>query len=412
MAKPTSASYGSLPFAEQIAFFQRKITLSTEDWSQLFESSHDHAFVVAGANRDDLVTDFRIAVDKAISQGTTLEQFRKDFDQIVTKYGWDYNGGRNWRSRVIYDTNLRTSYAAGRYAQLQAVKKSRPYWQYVHSDAVEHPRVYHLAWDGLVLHADDPWWRTHFGPNGWGCQCTVHALNQRDLARLGKTGPDQAPPITTREVTVGTRGAHPRTVTVPDGIDSGFAYAPGATVRPAWLAQRAEEIFSSVATNSSGTWRALVNTTAKEIGRPEKIPLSPLPSMLGEPLTSAAQVHAELVKYLGGESRVFNVKGLPVAVDAATLSRHIDPARAEYLPLLFDMLANPFEIWTNLFQHKDTGYYEMRSAAVKAYDVGRGRGLLLVAQQRSGFFESWTLIPTGVDNYLNKQRKGMLWFGA
>jgi hypothetical protein len=42
-------------------------------------------------------------VDKAITGGTTLEDFRKDFDRIVAKHGWDYNGGRNWRSKVIYE---------------------------------------------------------------------------------------------------------------------------------------------------------------------------------------------------------------------------------------------------------------------------------------------------------------------
>ena len=36
--------------------------------------------MVAGANRDAIVADFRAAVEKAIAEGTTLEQFRKDFD--------------------------------------------------------------------------------------------------------------------------------------------------------------------------------------------------------------------------------------------------------------------------------------------------------------------------------------------
>ena len=171
-----TAAYGSLPFQEQIAFFRRKLNLPTATWTDIWQSAHDHAFVVAGANRMDLVQDFRQAVDRAIASGSTLAQFRKDFDAIVEKYGWSYNGGRNWRSRVIYETNLRSSYAAGRYAQLQSLKKTMPYWRYRHSDAVMHPRPMHLAWNGLVLHADDPWWHTHFPPNGWGCQCTVEAL--------------------------------------------------------------------------------------------------------------------------------------------------------------------------------------------------------------------------------------------
>ena len=80
---------------------------------------------------------------------------RKRFDEIVAKHGWKYKGGRDWRTRVIYDTNVLTSYAAGRWQQ-QAVKELRPYWRYRHSIASEHPRHLHLERDGIVLHADDP----------------------------------------------------------------------------------------------------------------------------------------------------------------------------------------------------------------------------------------------------------------
>ena len=220
-------AYGSLPFKEQIAFFRNKRNVLTEAWTDVWEAEHDHAFMVAGANRIDLLVDLRAAVDKAIAEGTGLEAFRHDFDAIVAKYGWAYNGGRNWRTRVIYETNLRTSYAAGRYAQLQALKSVRPFWRYRHSDAVQHPRPMHLAWDGLVLAADDAWWNTHYPPNGWGCQCTVEALNARDLKRLGKDVPDTAPPVDMQQVLVGKNGPHPRQVETPAGVDPGFGYAPG-----------------------------------------------------------------------------------------------------------------------------------------------------------------------------------------
>ncbi|MGS1014105.1 phage head morphogenesis protein [Rhodanobacter sp. UC4450_H17] len=220
-------AYGSLPFKEQIAFFRAKRNVLTEAWTDLWLAEHDHAFMVAGANRIDLLVDLRAAVDRAIADGTGLEAFRSDFDRIVAKYGWAYNGGRNWRTRVIYETNLRTSYAAGRYSQLQALKTVRPFWRYRHSDAVQHPRPMHLAWNGLVLDADHPWWNTHFPPNGWGCQCTVEALNERDLKRLGKNGPDTAPPVDMQQVLVGKNGPHPRQVETPAGVDPGFGYAPG-----------------------------------------------------------------------------------------------------------------------------------------------------------------------------------------
>ncbi|HCT25285.1 MAG TPA: hypothetical protein DIW85_03620 [Stenotrophomonas sp.] len=223
--------YGTVPFAQQIAFFRRKRNIVTESWLDVWESEHDQGFMVAGANRDELVADFAAAIRKAIEDGGTLEQFRRDFDSIVATHGWDYNGGRNWRTRVIYETNLRQSYNAGRWHQLQALKKSRPWWRYRHSDAVETPRPLHQAWDGMVLHCDDPWWQWFFPANGWGCQCYVEALSDRDLARLGKDGPDKAPAIEFEQRLVGQRSpSGPFLVETPVGVDPGFGYAPGRSL--------------------------------------------------------------------------------------------------------------------------------------------------------------------------------------
>lgn len=222
-----SAEYGSLPFAEQIAFFRRKLNLPTPSWTTIWEAEHDKAFTVAGAMKRDLLEDLRKAVEKVIADGITLADFRKQFEEIVAKHGWSYNGSPGWRSRVIYDTNLRTSYQAGRYRQMQEVKALRPYWRYRHSAAVQDPRPEHLAWDGLVLPADDPWWRTHFPPNGWGCQCTVETLSADEVRAMG--GPDEAPEVVYEEKRVGVTGPNPRTVRVPEGIDPGFGYAPGAS---------------------------------------------------------------------------------------------------------------------------------------------------------------------------------------
>ena len=257
------ADTARLPFPEQVDFFRSKTDLNTRAWTDIWQSAHDKSFVVAGAARDGLVTDFRRAVNGAIEDGTTLEKFRADFDRIVEKHGWSYKGGRDWRTRVIYDTNIRTSYAAGRYQQMQAVKAERPYWRYRHSHASEQPRAEHVAWDGIVLHADDPWWDTHAPPNGWGCKCYIETLAERDMKRLGKDGPDQAPPLQLETRTVGS-GANARTVEVPKGISPGFAYAPGKSVALGSLveAQLSKNIASPPEMAAASAARTLGNPRA------------------------------------------------------------------------------------------------------------------------------------------------------
>lgn len=225
-------AYGTLPFKQQIAFFRGKENVLTDRWDDVWEAEHDASFMVAGANRMDLLADFREAVRAAVDDHETLEQFRARFDSIVAKHGWDYNGGRNWRSRVIYETNMRQSYNAGRYAQQMALRSTLPYIQYHHSDAVQHPRPVHLGWNGKVWRADDPIWNAIYPANGWGCQCYTSSLSERDLQRLGKSGPDPTPQLNWIDAIVGKRSAGgPRVVRTVEGVDPGFSYAPGASLQ-------------------------------------------------------------------------------------------------------------------------------------------------------------------------------------
>ncbi len=222
-----AVNYGSLPFAEQLAFFRRKLNLPTQKWDDLLGNAHDRAFVVAGAMLADLLADLRGAVDQALADGTTLETFQKDFKKIVAERGWTgwtgegTKGGEAWRARVIYETNVFTSYSAGRYRQMKEVAESRPYWRYRHSDASVHPRPEHLAWDGLILRHDDPFWSYASPPNGWGCKCYIETLAERDLEKEGLKVTDQKD--------IPYRGDDPKTG-LPLGIDQGWDYQPGASV--------------------------------------------------------------------------------------------------------------------------------------------------------------------------------------
>jgi hypothetical protein len=106
---------------------------------------------------------------------------------------------------------------AGRWRQMTdpEVLAQRPYLLYRHGDS-RVPRPHHLAWDGLMLAANDPWWKTHYPPNGWGCKCRVFSVGPRDLDRMGKSGPDRAPESPIDPET----GA-------PVGIDRGWDYNVG-----------------------------------------------------------------------------------------------------------------------------------------------------------------------------------------
>ena len=253
------------------AFFARKLNLPSNEWSDLWREAHDQAFTVAGTLNESgqkALEQIREAVRAAIEDGETIEEFKKRFDDIVAKTGWDYRGGRNFRARAIFETNLRISWAAGRFAQMDEIKSERPFWQYRHGGSAV-PRPEHLAWDGLILHADHPWWRTHYPPNGFGCTCHVVTLDAEGVNRAWKKAGGQgnapelsanspgivlargqkgekskprlwSPPDPTKdlvEVKVKGRGV----VQVPRGIDPGWDFVPGKAALEAAKAQKAAQ---------------------------------------------------------------------------------------------------------------------------------------------------------------------------
>jgi uncharacterized protein with gpF-like domain len=218
-----AVKWGNLPFKQAIDFFRKKLNMPTNAWYDVYGAAHEKAFMIAGATKADLLSDMRAAVDEAIAEGTTIEAFRKAFDSIVETHGWSYKGGRNWRTRVIYHTNVRQAYNAGREIQMNepALRERRPYGLYRVGFSKEH-RPEHLEKDNMVVPLDSTWWDYWTPQNGWGCNCKKFALSARDVERRGLTVTD-APDIPMQTVEI----ADGRQVTVPVGIDPGFDYRPG-----------------------------------------------------------------------------------------------------------------------------------------------------------------------------------------
>jgi hypothetical protein len=76
----------------------------------------------------DILRDIREAVDAALAEGITFEQFRKDLAPLLVQKGWwgrakmedpltgeikNVQLGSTRRLKVIYDTNLRTAHSEG-----------------------------------------------------------------------------------------------------------------------------------------------------------------------------------------------------------------------------------------------------------------------------------------------------------
>lgn len=400
---PMDAKSGSQYFQQAIDYFRDKVNIKGEAWDSLWQGQHAAAFTVAGAMKDDLLCDLRQSVDKAISEGMSLASFRHQFKEIVAKHGWTgFTGegskaGVAWRAKVIYDTNMRQAYNAGRWQQLQRFDV----WVYRHGDS-RSPRPEHLSWNGLALSKDDPWWQTHFPQNGWGCKCRVEGYS-KVRAKLNGIEIGQAPDDGTYEYVNKKTG---EVLQVPKGIDPGFDYSVGEAKFGRRLSQDEYDFWM----DDPARWQKLTPGDWQTAQRPARVPLRELPIKLGPRLHDHSAVVDELRLVLGADKAAMETPMGQIVIDAEFLGRHIDPARSEFLPLLPDALNRPFEIWQGFEQHRGTGQMVIRNRFITAYDVGKGRGILVVAEVLKGKLQAWTFIPVK-PGYLQRQRVGMLLWG-
>lgn len=395
------------PFREAIDYFRDKVRLPTRHWTDVYEEAHARAFVVAGAVKDDLLADFQRSIARAIEEGRTLEDFRKDFDSIVQRHGWSYNGSRGWRSKTIYHTNMRQAHMAGRWQQAQRLKKTRPYLRYVAIQGGDR-RPEHQALHGTVRPVDDPFWDVYMPQNGWGCKCSVQSLSDADLKRYGLSV-SPPPQIQYEKRTINTPGG-PREVTVPHGVDPGFAYNPG---KAAWGRQLSEKAMADY--KASGAWKKWTRLTPGDYASAGRglVPMDKPLARLGEKAKGVAGVRAALEKALSGKEKVFTLADdSALLLNAEAMAAHLPVERSPFIPLLPEVLTSPHEIWVSFERHEVTGRIALRKRLIKVVALGEeNKLLLLVANASRGLFEGWTFIPIRRLQEANRHRVGQLLWG-
>jgi uncharacterized protein with gpF-like domain len=73
---------------EALQFFRQKGLTPSFAWQDVWQEEHVRSFTVAKAMSRDVLEDIRGEVDKAIANGTTLEDFRRDLRPMLERKGW------------------------------------------------------------------------------------------------------------------------------------------------------------------------------------------------------------------------------------------------------------------------------------------------------------------------------------
>ena len=375
-------------FREQIDFLTQKLPKPTQAWTDLMHGGHDRAFAVAGVTDMQMLQEFQQAVIDA-AKTYDIKAFGREFDRLVEKYGWSYNGGRSWRVRTIFETNIRTSYMAGRLKQMRDpdVVKIQPFWMYRHADTRVplNPRAEHVAWDGLVLDWDDPWWDTHFPPNAWRCSCGIRSVSRGGLKRMGKSGPDKAPPLERETYVHEGSGA---VVQLPKGIGYGWDHMPGDLwergLVPRPLLAEASEILEKqsnvVVIDAASPLNGLIadaRPARPELARAYDALMSgPSDGSVREPQDFVAPFLSAFGGTLEQASLYRDAMGLPIPIsaelfkDAGGAWKTGKRGRGAYIPLMAEALLDPDEIWLGVINRGGGTDFFLERRYVRVIKIG------------------------------------------
>lgn len=244
------AKLASLPPQDAVAYMAAREQLAvTYSWRDMWQPEHSRAFTISRLTQADVLDDLRKGIAASVGGDLTRTDWMRDAQAILEKAGWwgakeviDPATGEVLKTRfdsrrlgLIFDTNTRTAAAAGQWERIQQTKRTFNVLRYVTQDDGR-VRAAHKSWHGVALPVDDPFWATHYPPNGWRCRCRVIPMRQKDLDRQvqaqqanppvdpAKRLKTERPDVVWRDWLNAKTGQVQR---VPMGIDPGWAYNVG-----------------------------------------------------------------------------------------------------------------------------------------------------------------------------------------
>lgn len=243
-----------LPPEKAVAYFRRKGRRVSGDWHSLWKEAHATAFTVANCAKLDVLRDLQLGIRKLLKEGKDEDWFARTLEPLLRQKGWwgdreevdprtgevmRVRQGSPWRLRLIARQNVQSAVNAGAWREQFDNREEEPFLRYVSmNDARTRPR--HRALHGRIFPFDDPFWRTHYPPNGWNCRCNVEGVSLSRLERRGWKAETSEGKMVTREVTIRDRRTGEESVRTVTGYrygkdegdifwtDAGFDYNPGA----------------------------------------------------------------------------------------------------------------------------------------------------------------------------------------
>ncbi|MDR3812713.1 MAG: phage minor head protein [Bilophila sp.] len=416
-----------------IAYWKKLSLMTAKQAKELDAGARARAYYVSCLKEMDEIALVHTTIGEALENGSTFDVFRERIARL---------GLPDHLMKTIFTTNLQTAYAAGRYAKMQAVKKTRPYWRYL-TIGDNRVRPSHAVLSGMVFPADHAFWSENYPPNGYRCRCGVQTLSERQVKREKLTVQKKMPgdmmwtdPKTGMEYHVARPGA-----------DDGFRNNPGKD----WFAglhpeeadfDAGEDMvksalcilpppdsadFADVQTRRTVGHGQECLPPLAELGPEHILPVKKadiLPAGLSEEAYALAFLKEFGLKSLA-DSTLFRLPWLrmPLLISKqlvldkkAQALKSNKSGRGPYMRLMAQVIKNPYEVWQVPMKLSGKPYVTLRFLRLFREEGGEGLGGYSAFNWIGGRYWSGATVFKAKKhfeasvNYLEQQRNGVLLF--
>ncbi|MFA7327120.1 MAG: DUF935 family protein [Candidatus Kapaibacterium sp.] len=174
---------------EAVEYFKSKGLKVSENAKERIKAIKEHGFTVTGVTKLDILNDYKDILLKAIEEGITLAEFKKQLSERLATRGWftrDEEDGElpPWRLNNIYRTNTAEVYNNAKWSQFQETIDLIPFVSCY--SVIDKNTTDKCVWmNGKVFRKDDPVFAKKGRSGGhYGCRRTD--IPATDLDAKGK----------------------------------------------------------------------------------------------------------------------------------------------------------------------------------------------------------------------------------
>lgn len=175
---------------EIVDYFKSKGVKISKDWKDTFKLVQNHIFTVSGAMKMDILIDFKDMIEKAIAEGLSQSDFKKQLRERFEEKGWlskteNKKLVESFRLDTIYRTNLQSAFMDGRWAGHNLNIDLAPY--VINSSVLDRSTTKNCkALDKKVFRIDDKYFSQHLRPPGhYNCRRITVSLTEQLVKKRG-----------------------------------------------------------------------------------------------------------------------------------------------------------------------------------------------------------------------------------